>query len=387
MILAPSEDSKVHLFTAHMQSPISSGVEDSSAISGSASSSSAMSASAPTLSDSVGLISGGRGAEAVRRDQVKELAAFVRKACSGDEWPVLLVGCLNVNARRGLCDGADSAEYVDMVRAFRREGFEMSDALRDSSSGGHPITADDVTESGEPVEPALVQNDDDSTWCRSVDYIVELRRKVFSRPSSVFSRQPDPSEASTSSGSSPPPDCRSQSPVPEDFARTSTPDLPAQYVDAGTKEKPVAAAIHTDDEEADVEDESEEDEDDDEDAADEIGNGKVSSGCGFCSALARFFRIGNSRGDVRVLAPLALASTAAASAASTGSTSPEATVAKPAPRNRLSRHITAAPQVEVTFELIPGSVAVVPMEAPPGKPFNYLSDHHAVQASFRLEVK
>ena len=137
--------------------------------------------------------------ERMRRAQLRTLAAFVRRhvdpclAAHGD-WPIVLLGDLNINSRRAPTDGADSAEYRAMLAVLARGGLGARDLLAECHGGTHPVTICDsvVLPDGslQSTEPQLTPHNE-FHWRRSIDYILLLRRD----PSLVGTTSPDYDES------------------------------------------------------------------------------------------------------------------------------------------------------------------------------------------------
>lgn len=133
----------------------------------------------------VGRQRGGNAPNArMRRAQLRTLAAFVRRqvdpclAAHGD-WPIVLLGDLNINSRAAPTDGADSAEYRAALAVLARAGLAARDLLAECHGGAHPVTICDsvVRADGslEATEPQLTPRNE-FHWRRSIDYIMLLRR-------------------------------------------------------------------------------------------------------------------------------------------------------------------------------------------------------------------
>jgi len=76
----------------------------------------------------------------IRQKQLKKLAEFVERVASNDQYPVMLVGDFNVNARTAPDDGSDSKEYADMLKFLHSPSYKVVDILKEHHDGKHPIT-------------------------------------------------------------------------------------------------------------------------------------------------------------------------------------------------------------------------------------------------------
>jgi len=76
----------------------------------------------------------------IRQKQLKKLTAFIHKMTSKDQYPIMVMGDFNVNARAGPDDGSDSKEYIDMIEILRSQHYEIIDVLKHHNNGKHPVT-------------------------------------------------------------------------------------------------------------------------------------------------------------------------------------------------------------------------------------------------------
>jgi len=76
----------------------------------------------------------------IRKKQLKKLAEFVQSITSKDNYPVLVTGDFNVNARAAPGDGTDSREYTEMLTILQHPTYKIVDLLKDHNGGKHPIT-------------------------------------------------------------------------------------------------------------------------------------------------------------------------------------------------------------------------------------------------------
>lgn len=76
----------------------------------------------------------------IRKKQLKKFAAFVQRVTANDNYPILLAGDFNVNARVAHDDGSDSKEYTDMLESLRHTSYKVVDILKEHNGGSHPIT-------------------------------------------------------------------------------------------------------------------------------------------------------------------------------------------------------------------------------------------------------
>jgi endonuclease/exonuclease/phosphatase family metal-dependent hydrolase len=76
----------------------------------------------------------------IRKKQLKKLAEFVQRVTANDNYPILLAGDFNVNARVGPEDGSDSKEYTDMLELLQHQSYKTVDILKEHNGGTHPVT-------------------------------------------------------------------------------------------------------------------------------------------------------------------------------------------------------------------------------------------------------
>ena len=122
--------------------------------------------------------------ERMRRAQLRTLATFIKNKVDpflvehGD-WPIVLLGDLNINSRRAPTDSADSDEYLAALRVLSHAGFQCRDLLAESHSGSHPVTICDSIElpdgTLQSTEPQLTPHNE-FHWRRSIDYVMLLHR-------------------------------------------------------------------------------------------------------------------------------------------------------------------------------------------------------------------
>jgi len=77
---------------------------------------------------------------AIRNRQLKKLAEFVKRVTSKDNYPIMLAGDFNVNARASPDDGTDSKEYQEMVEILQASSYQVYDILKEQNGSKHPVT-------------------------------------------------------------------------------------------------------------------------------------------------------------------------------------------------------------------------------------------------------
>jgi len=78
----------------------------------------------------------------LRSRQLRQLTTFIESVTANDEFPIMVMGDFNVNARFAPDNGEDSQEYIDMMKILKSEFYEIVDLHRDGNGGSHPITYD-----------------------------------------------------------------------------------------------------------------------------------------------------------------------------------------------------------------------------------------------------
>eukprot|EP01103_Thecamoeba_quadrilineata_P000938 TRINITY_DN1082_c0_g2_i1.p1 TRINITY_DN1082_c0_g2~~TRINITY_DN1082_c0_g2_i1.p1 ORF type:complete len:410 (+),score=58.72 TRINITY_DN1082_c0_g2_i1:53-1282(+) len=119
----------------------------------------------------------------VRKSQLLQLRDFISRKTANDHLPVVILGDLNVNARRAPDCATDSDEYLGMIDVFQSlaEKYTVYDTLKEKTST-HPITfADTWVEHGRmfPRETQLTDHTELCTMQR-LDYVIYLEPKVVS---------------------------------------------------------------------------------------------------------------------------------------------------------------------------------------------------------------
>jgi len=76
----------------------------------------------------------------IRNKQLKKLTSFIERLTSKDNYPIMVMGDFNVNARVAPDDGTDSTEYIEMMQLLSSPSYEIVDLLRENHGGQHPIT-------------------------------------------------------------------------------------------------------------------------------------------------------------------------------------------------------------------------------------------------------
>jgi len=107
----------------------------------------------------------------IRHKQLKRLSAFIDKLTSKDNYPIMVMGDFNVNARAGPNDGSDSKEYTDMIELLRSRSYEIIDTLKDHNGGKHPVTY-----GGKGVLP----DEKPKVGGQRLDFILELKKDTSS---------------------------------------------------------------------------------------------------------------------------------------------------------------------------------------------------------------
>lgn len=76
----------------------------------------------------------------IRKKQLKKFAGFIQRVTSKDNYPILLAGDFNVNARSAPGSGVDSKEYTEMLALLQHTSYKIVDLLKEHNDGEHPIT-------------------------------------------------------------------------------------------------------------------------------------------------------------------------------------------------------------------------------------------------------
>jgi len=105
----------------------------------------------------------------IRHKQLKRLTAFIDQITSKDQYPIMVMGDFNVNARAGPSDGRDSKEYTEMIEILRSKHYEIVDVLKEHNSGKHPETY-----GGKGVLP----DEKPKTAGQRLDFILELKKNT-----------------------------------------------------------------------------------------------------------------------------------------------------------------------------------------------------------------
>jgi len=104
---------------------------------------------------------------AIRNRQLKKLAEFVKRVTSKDNYPIMLAGDFNVNARASPDDGTDSNEYQEMVEILQTSSYQVYDILKEQNGSKHPVTY-----GGNGVLPG----EKPKVGGQRLDFILELKR-------------------------------------------------------------------------------------------------------------------------------------------------------------------------------------------------------------------
>lgn len=76
----------------------------------------------------------------IRQKQLKKMASFIDRVTCKDKFPILIMGDFNVNARVSPDDGADSSEYIEMMRLLQSPSYKVVDILKEQHGNEHPVT-------------------------------------------------------------------------------------------------------------------------------------------------------------------------------------------------------------------------------------------------------
>jgi len=103
----------------------------------------------------------------VRHRQLKKLVDFVKRVTAKDNYPIMLAGDFNVNARVTPDDGSDSKEYLEMLQILHESSYRVVDILKEHHGGKHPVTY-----GGNGVEHGAKPK----VGGQRLDFILELKR-------------------------------------------------------------------------------------------------------------------------------------------------------------------------------------------------------------------
>lgn len=104
----------------------------------------------------------------IRNRQLKQLANFVKSVTSKDDYPIMLAGDFNVNARVAPDDGSDSREYLEMIQILQASSYQVIDILKEHHGGEHPVTY-----GGNGV----LHGEKPKVGGQRLDFILELKRE------------------------------------------------------------------------------------------------------------------------------------------------------------------------------------------------------------------
>jgi len=105
----------------------------------------------------------------IRQKQLKKLATFIDRVTSKDNFPIMVMGDFNVNARISPDDGADSHEYLDMLKLLQSSSYQIVDILKEQHGGEHPVTY-----GGNGV----LHGEEEKIGGQRLDFILELRKNT-----------------------------------------------------------------------------------------------------------------------------------------------------------------------------------------------------------------
>eukprot|EP01111_Echinosteliopsis_oligospora_P013176 TRINITY_DN4657_c0_g1_i1.p1 TRINITY_DN4657_c0_g1~~TRINITY_DN4657_c0_g1_i1.p1 ORF type:complete len:401 (+),score=118.37 TRINITY_DN4657_c0_g1_i1:90-1292(+) len=115
----------------------------------------------------------------VRKKQLDQMAKFMIEMTKEDEYPIVILGDFNVNARAisqdntTFVENMESAEYLDMIRTLSGDLFTVVDVLKHFHDGNHPITYE-----GKGVHVG----DKEGIGSQRLDFILEVTRKSPESP-------------------------------------------------------------------------------------------------------------------------------------------------------------------------------------------------------------
>jgi len=104
---------------------------------------------------------------AIRHRQLKKLAEFVKQVTSNDNYPIMLAGDFNVNARAAPDDGSDSREYQEMLEILQSSSYQVFDILKEHNGGKHPETYGGI---------GVLHGEKPKVGGQRLDFILELKR-------------------------------------------------------------------------------------------------------------------------------------------------------------------------------------------------------------------
>ena len=131
----------------------------------------------------------------VRERQTNAMLEFIQEMTTEDTYPLLLMGDLNIDARKEMPENTSSAEYTAFIQQLREMrstrgehdpepvGYNVYDLLYHFNDAAHPVTFGDATfrENNEvtPLETVFTKHHDYGTF-QSLDYIFWLTRPSIS---------------------------------------------------------------------------------------------------------------------------------------------------------------------------------------------------------------